>query len=64
MARECKYCIYAKPHGSNDATCWRYPPTVHVITNANGETDFVNERPYVDQNDTCGEWENPNPLVR
>lgn len=57
MARECKFCKYIDKTGGHGGQCKRYPPTVHTLTNANGETDWSNERPYVGNDDTCGEFD-------
>jgi len=37
------------------ATAAATPPKVLHITNANGVSDYINERPYVDEADWCGE---------
>jgi len=56
MTDSCKTCIYINRLGGNAGQCRRYPPQVMYITDANGISEFTNERPYVDNNDYCGEY--------
>jgi hypothetical protein len=59
----CHACQWFAPQPATETftptggACWRFPPQVSVVTNANGETDWSNDRPYVDGNDGCGEWQ-------
>lgn len=58
----CKNCKHFIPSTPEDGRCRRYPPTVHLVTNANGDSDWINERPYVGKNETCGEFTAANPV--
>lgn len=52
----CKYCLFYEEVGDHGGKCVRYPPTVPVVTNANGDSDFINETPYVGTYQWCGEF--------
>jgi hypothetical protein len=43
-----------KPTGGH---CWRFPPRVTTFVDANGATNWSNDRPYMDGKEGCGEWQ-------
>jgi len=51
MIKSCATCIWYI-----DSYCYRYPPTVCVVQTDNG-IDYWNERPQVEKNDICGEYD-------
>ena len=60
MANECKECRHFKLLWKMDEesrfVCKRYPPTVAEHLSA-GYFSYISRRPYVEADDTCGEFE-------
>ena len=59
--KKCTTCIWAFPSGKPDKVeCHRNPPLVTGGLHCDAFTCW----PEPNETDLCGEWANPNPLVR
>jgi hypothetical protein len=52
----CKTCRYLDRTGGHGGQCRRYPPTTHNYVGPNGDTIWEQTRPWMTNNDTCGEY--------
>jgi hypothetical protein len=51
----CKTCRHFDRQGGHGGQCRRYPPTNHVFRGPNDDLVWEQARPWVGNDDTCGE---------
>ncbi len=53
----CSTCLFFKNLDNKyGGRCVRYPPVVNITKNANGDTDWSNDWPFVGNDEWCGEY--------
>lgn len=59
LRNRCHACLWFAPQeGYPGGHCWRFPPVVIAMRYGHGNNadTMENARPYVGENEGCGEW--------